>query len=129
MTELERKAVLGDKQAQKKCTEKGIILPCPKCFNTVKVHGPEDWKPSLYDPDSGGDHYEFYCKCGLVFCTSKYDFKEALSAWNTRPTPPVGRCDQCKYWRGEPGEEYAPCPMCDGVMCADDYCKNFIDKE
>ena len=31
MTELERRALLGDKEAQKECTEKGIVLPCPFC--------------------------------------------------------------------------------------------------
>lgn len=31
MTELERRALLGDKQAQEECTDKGIVLPCPFC--------------------------------------------------------------------------------------------------
>ena len=31
MTDLERRALLGDKQAQEECTEKGIVLPCPFC--------------------------------------------------------------------------------------------------
>ena len=29
MTELERRALLGDAEAQRECTEKGIVLPCP----------------------------------------------------------------------------------------------------
>lgn len=120
MTELERKAVLGDKQAQKKCTEKGIILPCPCCGG---------YSASCYDISAHEE--EPYCCCCVDCGLSIYGKTEeiVIEKWNTRPTPPVGRCDQCKYWRGEPGEEYAPCPMCDGVMCADDYCKNFIYKE
>ena len=31
MTDLERRALLGDRQAQEECTEKGIMLPCPFC--------------------------------------------------------------------------------------------------
>lgn len=37
MTELERKALLGDKEAQEECTEKGIVLPCPCCGGKGKV--------------------------------------------------------------------------------------------
>ena len=29
--ELIRRALMGDKQAQEECTEKGIALPCPLC--------------------------------------------------------------------------------------------------
>ena len=29
--ELIRRALLGDQQAQKECTEKEIVLPCPHC--------------------------------------------------------------------------------------------------
>lgn len=33
MTELERRALLGDRQAQEECTRLGIVLPCPFCGN------------------------------------------------------------------------------------------------
>ncbi len=36
MTDLERRALLGDKQAQKDCTKRRIMLPCPFCGSTVK---------------------------------------------------------------------------------------------
>lgn len=97
MTELERRALMGDPAAQQECTEKGILLPCPKCFKPVKVHGPEDWQPTFHDPDSGGDPYEFDCECGVAFSTYKYDFKEALADWNTRKAPPIGRCGECEH--------------------------------
>lgn len=42
MTELERLALLGDKQAQKECTEKGIVLPCPKCLSKINVKETHD---------------------------------------------------------------------------------------
>lgn len=104
MTYLERRAMLGDAEAQRECTEKGIVLRCPKCFERVIVRGPDDWEPTFYDPDSGGDPYEFDCGCGLAFSTYKYDFNEALSDWNTRPAPPIGRCRECAYWDKNTGE-------------------------
>lgn len=95
MTDIEHRALLGDRQAQEECTLHGVVLACPKCFKPVTVRGPEDWQLTFHDPDSGGDPYSFECKCGLAFSTYKYDFKEALSDWNTRPAPPVGRCVVC----------------------------------
>ena len=36
MTILERRALLGDKEAQKECTKNGILLPCPCCGGQAK---------------------------------------------------------------------------------------------
>lgn len=121
MSDLERSALMGDRKAQEECTLHGVVLACPKCFKPVTVRGPEDWQPTFHDPDSGGDPYSFECKCGLAFSTYKYDFKEALSDWNTRPAPPVGRCGECAayidskcantgYYKSETGfcDDFAP---------------------
>lgn len=36
--ELIRRAILGSREAQQECTEKGIVLPCPKRFSDgVKI--------------------------------------------------------------------------------------------
>ena len=35
--ELIRRALLGDKQAQEECTEKGIVLPCPFCGEEAQL--------------------------------------------------------------------------------------------
>lgn len=37
MTELEYRAFMGNKKAQEKCSEKGIVLPCPFCGGNGKV--------------------------------------------------------------------------------------------
>lgn len=37
MTELERRALMGDKKAQEECTEKGIVLPCPFCGKKLET--------------------------------------------------------------------------------------------
>lgn len=100
MTDLERRALLGDRQAQEECTRQGIVLACPLCGESVAVHGLEDWEPTFYDPDSGGDPYEFDCECGLAFGTNCYDFNQALALWNTRPAPPIGRCGECENYDG-----------------------------
>lgn len=31
MTNLERRALLGDREAQRECTEQGIAIACPHC--------------------------------------------------------------------------------------------------
>lgn len=103
MTELERRALLGDKQAQEECTRMGIVLACPKCFKPVTVRGLDDWKPTFYDPDIDIHPYEFDCECGLALSTYKYNFEEALSDWNTRPAPPIGRCMECERLKDNDG--------------------------
>ena len=60
------------------------LKPCPFCGHEVKVGGPEDWKPTFYDPDSGGEPYYFYCECGLNFWTNCYEYEDAVKTWNTR---------------------------------------------
>lgn len=65
------------------------LKPCPFCGNKVDeqkdMYLPErDWKPTLYDPDSGGNPISIHCKCGLEFSTGTYDYEEFLKAWNRR---------------------------------------------
>ena len=61
---------------------------CPICGKEIDIEnditGPEDWKPTFYDPDSGGEPYELRCQCGLTFCTGDYDFPEFARKWNKR---------------------------------------------
>ena len=62
---------------------------CPICGKEIDIETdlyiPErDWKPTFYDPDSGGDPINIYCKCGLEFSTGTYDWNEFVNAWNTR---------------------------------------------
>lgn len=80
MTELERRAMLGDRQAQKGCTEKGIALPCPLCERSVKAIM------------NGTAVYHVYTDC-LIDARLV-----SLEKWNTRPAPPAGRCGECKFY-------------------------------
>lgn len=77
-------ALLGDRAAQERITARGEVLPCPVCHGEAKEYGPEDWKPTWYDPDSGGDPVNYACDCGLTFCIGSYDYHETLKEWNTR---------------------------------------------
>lgn len=83
MSELERRALLGDRQAQEECTRQWIVLPCPFC-------GSED------DVFFTGSVYGC-AKCEFIFSMMASEKSEALLKWNTRPAPPIGRCKDCKH--------------------------------
>lgn len=136
MTELERKALLGDRDAQKECTKKGIMLPCPCCGGKA-VYQPE--------PIDGGDHFfraNIYCTCchleiyNCIEHTRAEDcmreFPNTLGSWNRRPAPPIGRCGECKHWGGidEYGDGFCHNPDgIDNIAKSDDFCSYFEPKE
>ena len=64
----------------------GNLKPCPFCGGEAEVvGGPENWVPTFYDPDSGGEPIAIICKkckCGLHFFE---DYSEAKADWNRRP--------------------------------------------
>lgn len=110
MTDLERRALMGDKKAQEECTEKGIVLPCPYC-GSMKII----------------DHLEPYVwfRCASCGCESMInkDKRSALQAWNTRTPPPIGRCGTCDWWGAVDG------PMACDITDADDYCSQYEQRE
>lgn len=117
--ELIRKALLGDKQAQKKCTEKGIVLPCPLCGS----------KATIQQDITGKESYHVVCNnvkdmCNLISGLTTWGESEenALKAWNTRPAPPIGRCGECKNWNG--GDCYRQ-----ELTKSDDFCSYFEPRE
>lgn len=88
MTDLERRALLGDAEAQRECTENGIVLPCWRCGGEANVYQTSAFGRPLYAV-SCKKHY-----CGAYGCAHRTE-KEAISYWNTRPAPPIGRCLEC----------------------------------
>lgn len=89
--ELIRRALLGDREAQQECTEKGIVLPCWRC-------GGESETQELHT--GGKPIYAVTCKkthCGAYGCAHSTQQK-AIEYWNTRPAPPVGRCKDCLWY-------------------------------
>ena len=60
------------------------LKSCPFCGSEVELSGgPENWKPTFYDPDSGGDPYTINCECGCSFGWF-YDVEEIVDKWNRR---------------------------------------------
>lgn len=65
------------------------LLPCPKCRKKIDIEKdmyiPErDWKPTFYDPDSGGAPISIHCECGIGFSAGTHDWEEFAAAWNDR---------------------------------------------
>ena len=110
MTELERRALLGDKQAQEECTKNGILLPCPLCGGKAIRTAP----PVNYS-------YRVACKACRANTGGCKTQTEADAAWNTRTAPPIGRCGEC-----------AERHIGDGDICfygrEDDFCSGFKPK-
>lgn len=127
MTDLERRALLGDRHAQEECTRKGIVLPCPFCGGKAVLRS----SVSQY-----GGSYNIRCEnrcvvtCGhfrdpaYMWRTTSRD--EALTTWNTRPAPPIGRCVECKFANTEDGGLY--CELDDYQREECDFCSDFEPK-
>lgn len=75
MTDLERRALMGDRQAQEECEEKGIVLQCPFCGG----------KPQLkYNyVAQKKKQWSVQCRCGARFFFVDRRYK-AIEAWNRR---------------------------------------------
>lgn len=85
MTELERRALLGDRKAQEECTRHGILLPCPFCGNKhIRISNWGMWR--CWCPECLGKSEDSLREC------------DAVKHWNTRQAPPVGRCRECEWW-------------------------------
>lgn len=141
--ELIRRALLGDKQAQEECTEKGIVLPCPKCFSDgVKIEG--DGR-DIYDPDTLGyldsvpDSilYVTCDSCNLCSnCITVEDGEERedaekklIAEWNTRPALPVihAKWEWHGPCRDNKGTYWATCTACGIRQRLGDY-ENYCPK-
>ena len=122
--ELIRRALLGSREAQQECTEKGIVLPCWRCGGESEIQ----------ELHTGGKPiYAVTCKktyCGAYGCACSTQQK-AIEYWNTRPAPPVGRCKDCRWY--EYGKAWYPyCNHPDGLansVKTTDFCSYFEPKE
>lgn len=108
MTELERRALLGDKQAQEECTRKRILLPCWRCGGEAEVKQVSTVGRPLFAV-SCKKHY-----CGAYGCAHRTE-KKAILYWNTRPVPPLGRCEDCA---NRHSSEFCECRP-DDASCSD----------
>ena len=67
-------ALLGDKEAAKRLTDAGVLLPCPFCGGEAMVE---------YDTIEPFEYTVFCGDCGVMPTTSE-DEQVARLAWNTR---------------------------------------------
>lgn len=119
MTELECRALLGDRQAQEECTRKGIVLACPFCGGD-------------FDAEFNGvmfkmERTNLYAHKRTGRCVLDGEIIFDLSDWNTRQAPPVGRCGDCANWYKGHCAPSGPCAA--EETDADFYCPNFAPKE
>lgn len=102
MTDLERRALLGDRRAQEECTRHGIVLPCPLCKRDVSI-----MDIPAHSEKIGWLEYEYEggafltCPCG--YAISGESKEDVIRKHNTRPAPPIGRCKDCA--NTTPGED------------------------
>lgn len=105
MTDLERRALMGDKQAQEECTAKGIVLPCPCCGGQAKM------KKGF--PNRQMAHCRqavVQCKkCGVrtgIYMQLPMGYRQdvdkmALKTWNSRASIAFDNCYTCRYCVGD----------------------------
>lgn len=100
------------------------LKPCPFCGRKVEIHGgPEEWEPTWYDPDSGGDPYYIACDCGCHFCIGCVDLQDITEAWNRRvESVEILDCEKCAFNDGI--AYWHQCAHCIGQAT-----NNFVSKE
>lgn len=121
--ELIRRALLGDQEAQKECTEKGIALPCPHC-GSDKVN-----------KKYACGYYWYSCEHCKADSGMHGDYRISLSEWNTRPAPPIGKCKDCKFYtvlghckvHSQEPDQYGSGAYVE--MLPDDFCSYFEPRE
>ena len=107
--ELIRRALMGEKQAQEECTEKGIVLPCPFCGNENNII-------------SNWGMFRVWCPHCKAKSEDTLTTRDALKSWNSRPAPPIGRRGESKNWNG--GDCYRQ-----ELTKSDDFCSYFEPRE
>ena len=119
MTSLERSALLGDKQAQKECISRGIVLACPFC-------GGSDGKTLFKFV-----HSDLYAHKRTGRCALDGMIIHNVADWNRRPAPPIGRCGECKHssYDEEYGNRWCNLNLGSRIVRENDYCNNFKPKE
>ena len=113
--ELIRRALMGSREAQQECTEKGIVLPCPFC-------GSENIVISNWGLWRG------WCQECLGKSDDQLSQADAIRKWNTRPAQPVGKCKDCIN-ATNPGSNIVFCDYFERDMMPDDFCSCFEPRE
>lgn len=124
MTELEQKALIGDREAQEECTRHGIVLPCPFCRGEAKTSETTTDKENKFEFGWIGCQH---CRCFINYINNERGKRQAIKAWNIRPAPPVGRCGECAN-AYDVGDNLVRCDIFDRDMMPNDFCSCFEPK-
>lgn len=139
MTELERRAMSGELDAMVEVLNRGILLPCPKCYseNVMIIGDLEDFqKPVTVEKLENSKNTMIAVRCHGCGITSaayklgadkKSALMELLVDWNTRPIPLVGRCKDCthKAKATVDAKGFLICHASGMEIAEDDYCSYF----
>lgn len=138
LKELIRRALLGDQEAQKECTEKGIKLYCPICGKSDCIEIMDCYTAEGLDcecQDYRKNSFKCICNylkggCGTSTGVSRTE-KEALEKWNTRQAPPIGRCGECKAKEKATVNDkgFLICPASGMEIANNDFCSYFEPRE
>lgn len=74
-----RRALLGDRDAQERLTERGVLLPCPFCGGEMEIMIPKgiaEYPADIY--------YRPRCKECFAIGAVGRTAKQAIRFWNTR---------------------------------------------
>lgn len=125
MTDLERRALLGDREAQEECTRQGIVLPC-QCGGEAKFVASDPFLQFWW---------VIRCtECGTQTGSRPTD-RAALAAWNTRQAPPLGRCETCSRRETEhvaetcDGEKLYDCELMYEPVSLSGFCDGYKSEE
>lgn len=129
--ELIRCALMGSQEAQKECTEKGIVLICPCCKSDAELIT----ETANFTGEPERDFHTVRCKSCFLKTGLYKTQRDALHKWNTRPAPPVGRCGECEFYtvlghckvHSQEPDQYDTGAYVE--MLPDDFCSYFEPKE
>ena len=79
MDDLERRALMGDTEAQRECTEKEIVLGCPKCGAGSDIFCPVMLAVEKNNAQAANNNWAFIVKMVLFDCKFKLFLRSAMS--------------------------------------------------
>lgn len=129
--ELIRSALMGSQEAQRACTDKGIVLPCPCCKSDAELIA--ETANFIGEPER--DYCVVRCKSCFLKTGLYKTQHDVLHKWNTRPALAVGKCKDCKSYTAlghckVHSQEPDQCSTGAYVeMLPDDFCSYFEPKE
>lgn len=99
MTDLERRALLGDREAQEECTRRGIALRCPICGRSL-------------EKTDDGTRYIHVDPCTFMPWAIDVNDKETLDEWNTRPARLLAGVRIAGTWITQESTPFAGTQIC-----------------